>query len=98
MLFIIPRALSGLLVSYVGFVNIFWGNDPYYGLSVFSLSVFFFYPLLVLLNQLTPERARSILLLGIAVLIFVSSLGVGELGGKIELMLMSFPKPNITGI
>lgn len=40
MLFDIFRALSGLLVSYFGFVNIFWGNDPYYRLIVFSLSFF----------------------------------------------------------
>lgn len=95
---ILFRTLLGLLVSYVGFVNTFWGNDPFYGLIIFSMAVFFYYPLLVFLNRIVPARVRTILLVIAALFIFFSSLGVGELEDKIEIMEMTFPMPNITGI
>lgn len=98
MLSIISHALLGLLVSYVGFVNTFWGNDPFYGLIIFSMAVFFYYPLLAFLNRIVPAKVRTTLLVAIAIFVFFSSLGVGELGDKIELMKMTFPIPNITGI
>lgn len=30
--------LLGLLFSFIGFVNTFWGNDPFYGLIIIFLS------------------------------------------------------------
>ena len=31
--------MAGLAFSAIGFVNIFWGNDPFFGLLIFSASL-----------------------------------------------------------
>jgi hypothetical protein len=36
----------GFLFSAIGFVNTFWGNDPYYGLAVLTVSFLFYLPLI----------------------------------------------------
>ena len=36
----------GVLFSAIGFVNTFWGNDPYYGLAVMTASFLFYLPLI----------------------------------------------------
>ena len=33
--------ILGLILYGVGFVNLFWGNDPYFGLTILSISVIF---------------------------------------------------------
>ena len=48
--------IFGIVFSFVGFVNIFWGNDPFFGLSIFVLSFFHYLPALDLLqNQISPK-------------------------------------------
>ena len=88
----------GLIFSFVGFVNTFWGNDPFYGLAVVVLSFFYYLPTIDLLRELIKPKILSGTKYIIGFLFLWSSLGVGELIDKIELMLRSYPVPNISGI
>jgi hypothetical protein len=86
----IPAAISiffGLLFGFIGFVNLFWGNDPLFGLFLLLLSLIYYPPIQRFIEQKTgfPIPGMAKLLLGIFIL--WASLGVGELFDKIELML-----------
>jgi hypothetical protein len=90
--------LFALLFSWIGFVNTFWGNDPYFGLIIFALSFIYYLPLIKMIERnLNFVLIRRIMLV-LGVLILWASLGVGELFDKIELMRQSLPFTNITGI
>lgn len=83
----------GLLFSFIGFVNSFWGNDPFYGLAIIILSLIFYLPFVNLILEKVPIRIQTIFKFLIGFFIIWSSLGVGELFKKIELMKSSFPSP-----
>ncbi|NDH50071.1 MAG: hypothetical protein EBY41_05865 [Proteobacteria bacterium] len=90
--------LFALLFSWIGFVNTFWGNDPYFGLIIFALSFIYYVPLIKMIERnLNFVLIRRIMIV-LGVLILWASLGVGELFDKIELMRQSLPFTNITGI
>ena len=90
--------LFALLFSWIGFVNTFWGNDPYFGLIIFALSFIYYLPLIKMIERnLNFVLIRRIIIV-LGVLILWASLGVGELFDKIELMRQSLPFTNITGI
>jgi hypothetical protein len=90
--------LFALLFSWIGFVNTFWGNDPYFGLIIFALSFIYYLPLIKMIERnLNFVLIRRIMIV-LGVLILWASLGVGELFDKIELMRQSLPFTNITGI
>jgi len=82
--------LFGILIFAIGFVNTFWGNDPGLGVGMLILSFVYYPPANAFLKKLTglsiPWYAKVIL----GLLLLWISLGVGELFGKIELMLMDF--------
>lgn len=83
----------GLLVFCIGFVNTFWGNDPFYGLVIILLSVLFLWPVIKWVLTWMPKKTLLIAKIILGVLILWSSLGVGELFEKIELMQTYFPLP-----
>lgn len=85
--------LFGLLFSFIGFVNTFWGNDPYYGLLIILASILFYLPVINLLIDKVPERVLLILKVILGLLIIWTSLGVGELFDKLEIMSENFPLP-----
>jgi len=90
--------LFALLFSWIGFVNTFWGNDPYFGLIIFALSFIYYLPLIKMIERnLNFVLIRRIMIV-LGVLILWASLGVGELFDKIELMRQSLPFTNVTGI
>ena len=90
--------LFALLFSWIGFVNTFWGNDPYFGLIIFALSFIYYLPLIKMIERnLNFVLIRRIMIV-LGLLILWASLGVGELFDKIELMRQSLPFTNITGI
>ena len=89
----LPNTFSwiiGVLFTGIAIVNIFWGNDPEFGVFIFMLSLIFYPPVNVLFKRITgytiPVAVKIILFL----LIIWASLGVGELLNKIELMIQSF--------
>jgi hypothetical protein len=90
--------LFALLFSWIGFVNTFWGNDPYFGLIIFALSFIYYLPLIKMIERNLNFVLISRIMIVLGVLILWASLGVGELFDKIELMRQSLPFTNITGI
>jgi len=90
--------IFGIVFSFVGFVNTFWGNDPFFGLTIFALSFIYYLPAIDLLQNKISLRTLTIAKYVFGFLILWTSLGVGEFFDKIELMLINFPYPNITGI
>ena len=88
----IPLAVSlffGLAFSFIGFVNLFWGNDPFFGLFLLILSLVYYPPAQRLIESKTGFRIPGIAKILIGVFIIWSSVGVGELFDKIDLMLQS---------
>ena len=90
--------IFGAACSAIGFVNMFWGNDPFFGVIIFAASSVYYLPAIDALKRLVSARTVTIVKVVLGVLILWASLGVGELFDKIALMRSSFPFPNITGI
>ena len=90
--------IFGIVFSFVGFVNIFWGNDPFFGLIIFALSFIYYLPAIDLLQNKIRPKTFTIAKYVVGFLILWTSLGVGELFDKVGLMLKSFPYPDITGV
>lgn len=84
--------LFGIVVVAIGMVNLFWGNDPGFGVFLLLLSLVYFLPVNVLLRKLTGFTIPKLGIVKIVLGIFIlwASLGVGELFDKIELMMNSF--------
>ena len=87
----------GVLFSFIGFANTFWGNDPYYGLAILALSVCYYIPLIDVIREKLNKKTTSITLFVIGFFILWSSVGVGELSEKLEIMIENFPNTKITG-
>ena len=84
---------------YAGFVQSFWGNDPYLGWAITVIaSVIIADPLSSYAQQsrLSTRRHDAVTIF-VFVLIMWISLSVGELPEKTEMMLDRFPEPRITG-
>jgi len=88
----------GILCSFIGFANAYWGNDPYFGLAIIFISFFYYLPLIDFSRKTISARNLFILKIIFGFLILWASLGVGELDDKLEMMFESLPYPNITGI
>lgn len=88
----------GIVLAALGFINLFWGNDPFFGLAIFAASGFYFFPIANEIRSLVEAKWWRWFLIILALLIVWAALGVGDLEGKLGLMQDAFPVPNITGI
>lgn len=80
----------GMLALSIGIINIFWGNDPEFGIFISLLSLIYFPPVTDLLKKLTGISVHWIAKVVIGLFIIWAALGVGELFDKIDMMLISF--------
>lgn len=82
--------LLGIVFSGIALINLFFGNDPFYGLFVLLLSLlnypFFSAQLKAKTKHTIPFWVKGLL----ALFILWTSLGVGELPAKIKMMLEYF--------
>ena len=78
--------LFGILFSFIGFVNLFWGNDPYFGVFLMLLSLIYYPPILRYLEQKTGFVLPGLAKIAIGIFILWASIGVGELFTKIDMM------------
>ena len=86
--------LFGTAVFAAGIINTFWGNDPFFGIFLICLSIFYFLPmntLMIMTKKITrlsigPGLTVLIKVL-VGIFIIVSVLGVGELFYKIDMMM-----------
>ena len=81
--------LFGIAVLAAGFINIFWGNDQGFGLFLVLLSLVYFPPVNVILDQKLGFAIPLIVKILLGLFIVWASLGVGELFNKIDLMMMN---------
>lgn len=91
---LIINTVFGLLFILIGFTNTFWGNDTYFGLFIILLSIVFFLPIINFIIEKIPQKTLLILKILLGLFIIWTSLGVGELFDKIEIMKSSFPLPS----
>ena len=89
--------LFGVLFFAIGVVNTFWGNDPGFGIFIILLSLVYFLPVNDILKKVIDFSIPGIGIVKILLGIFIiwAALGVGELFGKIDLMMNSrqLPQP-----
>ena len=92
--------IVSMVLFFLGFVQTFWGNDPYLGWSISVITALVLAgPLITSFNMLPVAIvARQRLLWALLALILWISLGVGELFHKTALMIENFPQPIITGV
>lgn len=84
--------IFGIVFFAIGVVNMFWGNDPEFGVFILLLSLVYFLPVNDILKNMTgfsiPKIGMVKILLGVFIL--WAALGVGELFDKIDLMMTDF--------
>lgn len=81
--------IFGTVAFAIGFVNTFWGNDPFFGIFLILLSLVYFLPVNDILKKVVGFSIPSLRIVKILLGIFIiwAALGEGELFDKIELMM-----------
>ena len=100
MLMRLLQLAAGAILLFVGFVQSFWGNDPYLG-WVISLVASAYLTLAghdLLADLAISDRTQRVAGFAVFLLIMWIALGVGELPEKMAMMLEAFPYTKITGI
>jgi hypothetical protein len=82
--------LFGVLVLAIGFVNTFWGNDPFFGLFLVGVAFLYFPPVTAFIKAKTNFTVPRLLKIGLGIFVVWAALGVGELFEKIEMMRADF--------
>ena len=82
--------LFGVLFFAIGVINMFWGNDPGFGVFIMLLSFVYFPPVNALIKKIFGFSIPGILKIIMGLFIIWAAFGVGELFDKIELMRNSF--------
>jgi hypothetical protein len=82
--------LFGTVVLAIGIINMFWGNDPEFGIFIGLLSLVYFLPVNAIVKKTMgfsiPRLGLLKIVLGVVIL--WAALGVGELFDKVELMII----------
>jgi hypothetical protein len=78
----------GIISLAIGFINTFWGNDPFFGIFIMLASLLYFLPVYTYFEKLTGIAVPKFTKILLAIFIVWAALGVGELFDKIDLMLM----------
>jgi len=100
MLMRLLQLTAGAILLFVGFVQSFWGNDPYLGWAI-SLVASAYLTLAghdLLAALAISDRTQRVAGFAVFLLIMWIALGVGELPEKTAMMLEASPYTKITGI
>ena len=82
--------LFGIVVVAIGTINLFWGNDPGFGLFLLLLAAVFAPPFSVFFKEKTGFAIPGYVKILLGLFILWAALGVGELFAKIDLMRAAF--------
>jgi hypothetical protein len=82
----------GAIAFLIGMINIFWGNDPGFGIFIVLLSILYIPRANAIAKEKIGRTIPAVLKILIALFILWSALGVGELFDKIELMVEDLSK------
>ena len=86
--YIIMGWVFGIIFLSIGLINTFWGNDAAYGVLIILFAFVFFPPVNVVIKEKMGFSIPFLLKIVIGLFIIWTAVGVGELFGKIDLMLM----------
>lgn len=78
--------IIGIFFILIGTINLFWGNDPFYGLFIILLSIIYIPPFQNIIKKKTKFSIPTIAKIVIGLFILWSAIGVGELFDKVEIM------------
>jgi hypothetical protein len=84
--------LFGIAVFAVGIINTFWGNDPFFGIFLLLLAFVYFPTGNIISMKITGHTIYWLLKVLLGIFIFWAVIGVGQLGDKIDLMMMDIEK------
>lgn len=100
MLMRLLQLTAGAILLFVGFVQSFWGNDPYlgWGISLVASAYLTLAGHNLLRALAISDRTRRVAGFAVFLMIMWIALGVGELPEKTAMMLEAFPYTKITGI
>jgi hypothetical protein len=79
-----------VIVVAIGLVNVFWGNDPNFGVFICLLALVFVPQVNTLFKKITGIRIHFVIKILLGLFILWAVLGVGELFDKTDMMLQSF--------
>jgi hypothetical protein len=79
--------LFAILLIFFGIINTFWGNDSGLGVGLLILSFLYFPPITKFIQQKIGFHIPICLKIVLAILLLWIVLGVGELFGKIGMMI-----------
>lgn len=82
----------GITFSLIALINIFWGNDTVFGIFLLLLSLSYIPTIDELIALRTGIQLPVWSKIAIALFIIWSSVGVGELFDKIDMMLQTFKR------
>jgi hypothetical protein len=74
----------------IGVINVFWGNDPGFGVFIMLLSLIYIPRFTVIVKERTGFSISGVVKLLLAIFILWASLGVGELLDKIDMMMSGY--------
>jgi hypothetical protein len=77
----------GIIVIGIGVVNVFWGNDPGFGIFLLVLSCAYFPPVQARIKEKLGFAIPAIVKVLLGAFILWAALGVGELPAKVNLMI-----------
>ena len=85
----------GFIFVAIGIINTFWGNDMFFGIFIILLATVYFFPVTSVIGEITgftlPHTLIKIIL---GAFIIWAAIGVGELGDKIDMMLLDLKGPS----
>lgn len=77
----------GFCVMAAGILNMFWGNDPGFGVFLFILAFAFLPPVNDVVRKIFGFSIPIVLKIILGIFIIWAVLGVGELSAKLNLMM-----------
>lgn len=79
--------LFGVAVLAAGVINMFWGNDPEFGVFISLLAFVYFPTVTAFVKKLIGFSVPLFLKVILAIFIIWATFGVGELFDKIDMMM-----------
>src|SRR5688500_6564620 len=79
--------LFGINVFAAGLLNLFWGNDPYFGVMLLVFTFVYIPPANAILRKKFGIHIPAIIKILLVIFIIVAVLGVGEFFNKIDPMV-----------
>ena len=80
--------IFSLIFFAIGVINVFYGNDPGYGIFIILLSFVFFPPVNTIIMEKTGFAVPAVLKIVLGLLILWTAVGVGELFNKVDMMIL----------